>query len=265
MNILLDSKKLNKHYKLGKNNRIQVLKNVNLEVLRGEFVTIMGPSGSGKSTLLYNLSGMDQISSGRVNFNGKELSSLSEKSLSALRLKDMGFIFQQIHLLNNLCIQDNITLPGYLCGRKNRKDIVKRAQMLMEMTGIESLAQNDITQASGGQLQRVGICRALINDPEIIFGDEPTGALDSHSSYEIMELLRRINHLGTTVFLVTHDPKVASKSDRVLYMVDGQVVSEKRIGRFMGGKKEVLSREKVLSQWLMDTQNMSLVMEKKNV
>ncbi|MDX9802244.1 MAG: ABC transporter ATP-binding protein [Spirochaetia bacterium] len=250
MNILLESKKLSKHYNLGKNNRINVLKEVNLQIERGEFATIMGPSGSGKSTLLYNLCGMDRMSSGRVNFNGKELSDLSEKSLAALRLKEMGFIFQQIHLLKNLSIQDNIILSGYLQGRKSRRDINKRAQMLMEMTGIESLAQNDITQASGGQLQRVGICRALINEPDIIFGDEPTGALDSLSSCEIMELLRTINNSGTTVLLVTHDPKVASKSDRVLYMVDGQIVSEKKIGRYTGNKHEALAREKNLTEWL---------------
>ena len=250
MNTLLKSEKLNKYYNLGKNNRLHVLKDVDFEIMRGEFATIMGPSGSGKSTLLYNICGMDRMSSGRVNFNGKELADLSEKSLASLRLEEMGFIFQQIHLLKNLSVRDNIILSGYLNGKKSRRDINGKARKLMEMTGIESLAQNDITQASGGQLQRVGICRALINDPEIIFGDEPTGALDSHSSADIMELLRTVNNSGTTVLLVTHDPQVASLSDRVIYMVDGQIVSEKKIGRYTGNKKDVLEREQIISEWL---------------
>lgn len=251
MSTILQSEKLSKYYKIGAKNLKKVLNEVDLQVERGEFVSIMGPSGSGKSTLLYNISGMDRMSSGRVYFNEKELSVLSERSLSDLRLNEMGFIFQQIHLLKNLSLRDNIILSGYLSGRIHRKDVNKKAKILMEMTGIESLAQNDITQASGGQLQRVGICRALINDPEIIFGDEPTGALDSKSSSEIMALLRTINNSGTTVLLVTHDSKVASQSDRVLYMEDGQIVTEIKLGRFTGNKKEALERESRLSEWLL--------------
>jgi putative ABC transport system ATP-binding protein len=252
MSILLKSEKLSKSYDIGTNNRKKVLNEVDLQIGRGEFVSIMGPSGSGKSTLLYNICGMDRMSSGKVYFNGKELSALSEKSLAALRLNEMGFIFQQIHLLKNLSILDNIILSGYLSGRISRRDVGRRAHELMTMTGIESLAQNDITQASGGQLQRVGICRALINEPDIVFGDEPTGALDSKSSSDIMEILRDINRSGTTVLLVTHDAKVASKSDRVLYMLDGSLAAQKELGRYTGNGTEAAAREAKLSEWLLD-------------
>ena len=254
MKILLESENLIKNYSIGKNNRTEVLKGVNLQIHCGEFTAIMGPSGSGKSTLLYNLCGMDRMSSGRVNFNGKELSDLSERSLAEMRLREMGFIFQQIHLLKNLSLLDNIILSGYLCGRKSRREIDRRARMLMKRTGIDNLEHNDMTQASGGQLQRVGICRALINEPDIIFGDEPTGALDSKSSSEIMELLCSINSSGTTVLLVTHDIKVASKSERVLYMMDGRLAGEKRLGKFKADEMSALEREKVLTEWLLETE-----------
>ena len=252
MKILLESENLNKNYSIGKNNRTEVLKGVNLQIHAGEFTAVMGPSGSGKSTLLYNLCGMDRMSSGRVNFKGKELSDLSERSLADIRLREMGFIFQQIHLLKNLSLLDNIILSGYLCGRKSRREINSRARMLMKMSGIENLENNDITQASGGQLQRVGICRALINEPDIIFGDEPTGALDSKTSSEIMDLLCSINISGTTVLLVTHDIKVASKSERVLYMRDGRLTAERKLGKFKADKCETLEREKDLTEWLLE-------------
>jgi len=255
MNVLIEANKLCKEYTMGKNNRNLVLKEVDIRIEKGEFLCVMGPSGSGKSTLLYSLSGMDQISSGRVIFKGNDLASLNEKSLAALRLKEMGFIFQQIHLLKNLTLEDNILLSGFLKEKNKRREVRQRALRLMKMTGVEALAQKDITQASGGQLQRIGICRALINQPDIIFGDEPTGALDSVSSEEIMELLHAINNKGTTILLVTHDPRVAARSDRVLYMLDGQIKAEKKLGRYTGGEEESQEREEDLSRWLLAPQS----------
>ena len=252
MNALLKSRELSKHYELGKGNRVSVLKEVDFEIEAGEFVSVMGPSGSGKSTLLYNICGMDRMSSGSVIFKGCELSGLSEKRLALLRLEEMGFIFQHIHLLKNLTIFDNIILSGYLMRGKERKAVDRRAKELMELTGIASLARNSITQASGGQLQRVGICRALINEPEILFGDEPTGALDSRSAAEIMELLQRINDTGTTIMLVTHDIKVASRSERILFMLDGQITAEKRLGKSAGKDVESRAREEELTAWLLE-------------
>ena len=232
MNTVLESKHLQKRYVLDKNNEQHVLKDVNLQIERDEFVSVMGPSGSGKSTLLYNISGMDKMTSGNVIFNDQELSALSEKELSNVRLNSMGFIFQHIHLLKNLSVFDNIILTAYLARNADRKTINQRAVELMEKTGISDIAEHDITQASGGQLQRVGICRALINAPDILFGDEPTGALNSKSSAEIMALLGEINRSGTTILLVTHDVKVAAKTERVLFMMDGRIVAEKRMGKY---------------------------------
>ena len=252
MNTLLESKQLQKRYLLGKNNEQHVLKDVNLQIERGEFVSVMGPSGSGKSTLLYNISGMDRMTSGSVIFNNQELSALSEKELSNVRLNSMGFIFQHIHLLKNLSVFDNIILTAYLARNADQKTINQRAVELMEKTGISGIAEHDITQASGGQLQRVGICRALINAPDILFGDEPTGALNSKSSAEIMALLGEINRSGTTILLVTHDVKVAAKTERVLFMMDGRIVAEKRMGKYDETHDDIKSREERLNTWLVE-------------
>ncbi|MBD3307707.1 ATP-binding cassette domain-containing protein [candidate division KSB3 bacterium] len=252
MDILLESQQLHKRYVLGKHNEHHVLKDVDLQIERGEFVSVMGPSGSGKSTLLYNISGMDRMTSGKVIFNGLELSTLSEEALSRVRLNNMGFIFQHIHLLKNLSVFDNIILTAYLAKNASRSAINQRAVDLMDKTGIAAIADHDITQASGGQLQRVGICRALINAPDIIFGDEPTGALNSKSSAEIMALLADINQAGTTILLVTHDVKVAAKTERVLFMIDGKIVAENRLGTYDGDHDGIKSREERLTTWLVE-------------
>jgi putative ABC transport system ATP-binding protein len=256
MTMLIESRQLTKSYVLGHQNghanEHRVLQDVNLQIQRGEFVSVMGPSGSGKSTLLYNISGMDRMTSGSVVFNGCELGLLSEQALSRLRLTDMGFVFQHIHLLKNLSILDNVILPAYLARKDSRKQINHRAIALLEKVGIAELADHDITQASGGQLQRVGICRALINEPAIVFGDEPTGALDSKAAGEIMALLDQINKSGTTILLVTHDVKVASRTERVLYMLDGRVIAEKHLGKFSGDFGDGKTREEHLSRWLLE-------------
>ena len=212
----------------------------------------MGPSGSGKSTLLYLISGMDRATSGPVIFSDQTISALPEKELSALRLTKMGFIFQQSHLLKNLSIFDNIILSAYMAKNSSHQEIKERALELMQKTGVAELAENDITQASGGQLQRVAICRALINNPRIIFGDEPTGALNSKSAEEIMALLNEVNLSGTTVLLVTHDIKVAAKTERVLYMLDGHIVSEQVMGKYIKGTDDIKAREEKLSTWLLE-------------
>jgi putative ABC transport system ATP-binding protein len=252
MTILLESKQLNKSYVLGKQNEQHILKDVDLQITRGEFVSVMGPSGSGKSTLLYNVSGMDRMTSGSVTFNGQELSALSEQALSEVRLTDMGFVFQHIHLLRNLSIFDNVILPAYLARDRSHTMINQRAVELMEKVGITDLADHDITQASGGQLQRVGICRALINEPDIVFGDEPTGALNSKAAGGIMELLADINRSGTTILLVTHNAKVAARTERVLFMLDGRIVSEKYLGKYAGNGSARKAREESLSSWLLE-------------
>lgn len=250
MSTILEAKELSKTFSLNKKDTVTILKNVSLKINEGEFVSVMGPSGSGKSTLLYNISGMDKMTSGSVNFKGMEIEKLSENELSSLRLNSMGFIFQHIHLLKNLNIIDNIILSAYMAKKLNRDDINNKALELMKKTGIENLAENDITQASGGQLQRVGICRALINDPDIIFGDEPTGALNSKSASEIMEILADINNLGKTILLVTHDSKVAAKTERIVFMIDGNIVDEFNLGKYDKDKEDIKVREAKLSEWL---------------
>lgn len=232
-----------------------VLRNINMEINEGEMVAVMGPSGSGKSTLLYMVSGMDNITAGKVDFFGRDISEMKEGEMSDLRLDEMGFIFQQMYMLKNLSIYDNIVLPAYQSkngkGKERREEINNRAKELMHKLGISDIAENDINEVSGGQLQRACICRSLINNPKMIFADEPTGALNQQNSKEVMKELNRINGEGTTVMLVTHDMKVAAKSDRVLYIEDGNIK-----GEFVLGKYEVSEngkeRERKLSNWLME-------------
>ncbi len=208
--------------------RRNVLDGVSIAIEPGEFVAIMGPSGSGKSTLLYALSGMDTIDSGKVCFDGMELPGLSEDALADLRRTRMGFVFQQPTLLKNLNILDNILLPSLRDRRASAAKLREKALGLMRKAGIAELAHRDVTQASGGQLQRAGICRALMSDPKILFGDEPTGALNSKVAQEIMDLFAEINAGGTAVMLVTHDPQVAARAERVLFMHDGRIADEMR-------------------------------------
>jgi putative ABC transport system ATP-binding protein len=252
MNNVLEARSLNKKVVLGKNNELHILKDVDLEIEKGEFVSVMGPSGSGKSTLLYNISGMDRLTSGSVKLNSVEISALKEDELARIRLNNMGFIFQDINLLKNLSLIDNVMFPALLSKDADKTKVNQRAEKLMEMTGIEKLADNNISQVSGGQLQRAGICRALINDPDIIFGDEPTGALDSRSAEEIMSILADINKKGTTVMLVTHDVKVAAKSERILYMLDGNIVAQKKMPKYDAQLHDIKEREDSLMKWLVE-------------
>ncbi|HEY4391579.1 MAG TPA: ABC transporter ATP-binding protein [Paenibacillus sp.] len=211
-----------------------VLDGVSVEINEGEFVAVMGPSGSGKSTLMFALSGTDGIDSGKVVFDSKDLSAASENELSDLRRTTMGFVFQQPTMLKNLNILDNIILPSMRGNRKNTAEITEKARMLMKRVGIAELEKRDITQVSGGQLQRAGICRALMNSPRIIFGDEPTGALNSKSAQEIMDLLAEINADNTAVMLVTHDAMVAARTERIMFMRDGKIASELKLPKFDG-------------------------------
>ncbi len=233
MNTILSGKSIIKAYGEGTEKR-RVLDGVSVEIEEGEFVSVMGPSGCGKSTLLFALSGMDEVDSGEVRCSGKALSEMGENELADLRRTQMGFVFQQPTLLKNLNILDNIILPAMRGNEKSRSKITQKARGLMQKTGIGELEQRDITQVSGGQLQRAGICRALMSSPKIIFGDEPTGALNSSSAQEIMNILTEINKEGTAILLVTHDAKVAARSERVLFMSDGRIMSELQLAKSSG-------------------------------
>ena len=252
MKTLLEVKDLCKTYIVNKR-QINVLKNVNFTVSQGEMVAVMGPSGSGKSTLLYAVSGMDSITAGDVRFDGRSLNTLSQKALADLRLDEMGFIFQQMYMLKNLTVLDNIILPACQSGKlqESRKDSVARGQALMRKLGIIETADKDITEVSGGELQRACICRSLINKPKMIFADEPTGALNRASSDEVMDELAKINGEGTTVLLVTHDVKVAAKCSKVMYLVDGNIKGEYNLGSYTS-PADLRQRERTLNNWLME-------------
>lgn len=232
--------------------RRNVLDGVSVEIREGDFVSVMGPSGSGKSTLMFALSSMDRVDGGQITFDSRELSMLSDNELADLRRAGMGFVFQQPTLLSNLNILDNIILPSMRDRRSDVASIEERAMALMERAGIDELADRDITQASGGQLQRVGICRALMNEPKVIFGDEPTGALNSRAADEIMRLLVEIHRTGTTIVLVTHDARVAARTERVLFLFDGQIVGELEAGVCDGTPGDLKDREERLTAWLAD-------------
>ncbi|MCM1495586.1 MAG: ABC transporter ATP-binding protein [Bacteroides sp.] len=252
MNVMLDVKDLCKTYIVNKRQN-NVLKNVNFQIQDKEMVAVMGPSGSGKSTLLYTVSGMDSITAGEVAFNGRNLAGMNRKELAGLRLDTMGFIFQQMYLLKNLTVLDNIILPACQSKKKkrSRKETVAYGQELMRKMDIIDIADNDICEVSGGQLQRACICRSMINQPDIIFADEPTGALNRSSSDEVMEELLKINEEGTTILLVTHDAKVAARCSRVLYIVDGTIKGEYNLERYTSaaGLRE---REIALNHWLVE-------------
>lgn len=250
MENILEAKNLSKTYLLNRRQQ-HILKNLNLKVKKGEFLAVMGPSGSGKSTLLYNISGMDKMTAGEVIFANEKLSQLNEDQLSEIRLKKMGFVFQQINLLKNLGIMDNIIISAFMAGDEKRDQISKRAHELMKKTGIIELAENEITQVSGGQLQRAAICRALINQPQILFADEPTGALNSSAAEDVMSVLQKINQEGTTIMMVTHDVKVAAHSERILYMIDGNIEGEYNLDKF-NENSELKERESGLSRWLLN-------------
>ncbi|MEU5772497.1 ABC transporter ATP-binding protein [Streptomyces venezuelae] len=204
--------------------QVVALDHVSVDFGQGEFTAIMGPSGSGKSTLMHCVAGLDSFSSGSVRIGETELSTLKDKQLTKLRRDKIGFIFQAFNLLPTLTALENITLPMDIAGRKPDK---RWLEQVIEMVGLSGRLSHRPTELSGGQQQRVAVARALASQPEIIFGDEPTGNLDSRSGAEVLGFLRNsVRDLGQTVVMVTHDPVAASYADRVIFLADGRVVDE---------------------------------------
>lgn len=231
-----------------------ILFDVNFSMKKGELVAVMGPSGSGKSTLLYELSGMDRPDGGQILFAGNDIGKYSEDKCADMRLNQMGFVFQQMNMLPNLNIMDNIILPACQSrktkkdGKQDERSIKKEAAEQMKKVGIAGLEKRKITEVSGGQLQRACICRAMINHPELILADEPTGALNKASSEEIMDEFIRLNRDGMSVLIVTHDSKIASCCDRVIYMLDGKITGECELGKYDASQKH--DREMKINNWL---------------
>lgn len=226
----------------------QILRGISFELKEGEMTAIMGPSGSGKSTLLYNVSGMDKADEGEVFLKGIEIRTLSEDEKADIRLKKMGFVFQQMNCLSNLNLIDNIAFPAVHSDKKRKYELYTRAKELMEKFHIEELAERRINEVSGGQLQRACICRSMIMKPDIIFADEPTGALNQSASREVMDSFLQINKEGTSILMVTHDSKVASKCERILYILDGEIKGELMLGKYDVTTER--KREQETIQWL---------------
>lgn len=231
-----------------------ILREVSFEVGQGEMLAVMGPSGSGKSTLLYQAAGMDSPSGGRVWLKNTEITGLTEDERAKLRLHRMGFVFQQMNMVANLNILDNILLPAVQAekgrGRQSGDRLAEKAAKLMRRLSVSGLEDRRITQVSGGQLQRACICRSMMNAPEILFADEPTGALNRSAAEEVMTELVKLNREGTTILMVTHDSRVAGRCDRILYLLDGRICGELICGR--SGKETEREREERVNRWLME-------------
>lgn len=235
-------------------NKDKILHKVSFEMKQGEILAVMGPSGSGKSTLLYNVSGMDQPTGGKVWLGDTEITGLSEDAKADLRLHRMGFIFQQMNMIANLNILDNILLPVMQAnkgkGGKSKSEFIAEAKRRMRQLSISELESRQITQVSGGQLQRACICRSIMNEPEILFADEPTGALNKSAAEEVVAELLKLNREGMSILMVTHDSKVASTCDRIMYLLDGSIRGELALGKL--GSSMEKQREERVNKWLMN-------------
>ena len=236
----IEVKNLNKSFKLGKNDEVKVLKSLNFTVKKGSFLSIMGPSGCGKSTLLYLLGGLDNPTSGVININGRDISTLKEKEKAKMKRREVGFVFQFYNLVPNLTIEDNILLPLLMDGKKI-KNYKEDLNNILDLVGLKDKRKMTPRELSGGQQQRVAIARALLFKPEIILADEPIGNLDSKTGESIMELFRDINKkFGTTIVQVTHAESSAYYGDSVLRLLDGEIVSKEDITNIEDPKNRYL-------------------------
>lgn len=233
---IITTEKLSKTFSVGGTQQ-HVLKNLDIEIYQGDFTVIMGASGSGKSTLMYALSGMDSPSLGEVKFAGEEITNYSTDKLAMFRRKHCGFVFQQIYLINSMSVMDNVFVAGLLVGN-DRKVILSNAKKLFGHVDIdEGIYKKFPTQLSGGEAQRVGIVRALINSPEVIFADEPTGALNSATGKSVLDTLTKINDRGQSIIMVTHDIRSARRANRILYLKDGVICGECNLGKYAPSDK----------------------------
>ena len=247
MEKLLEVKDLCKTFSNGSVQQ-HVLKNLNIEIYKGDFTIIMGSSGSGKSTLLYALSGIDKPTLGKITYGNEEISGYSNDKLALFRRKHCGYIFQQNYLNDTMSVMDNIMVSGLLV-QKDRQAIYNKACELLGKVNIGEESYNKYPgQLSGGEAQRVSIVRSIINSPEILFGDEPTGALNISATRDVMDILTMLNQEGMSILLVTHDSRVASYCERILYMEDGKICRELSLDRQVYRTRE--QREEKVKAWL---------------
>ncbi|MGN0667181.1 MAG: ABC transporter ATP-binding protein [Huintestinicola sp.] len=228
--------------------QIHILSHVDMELYEGDFTVIMGASGSGKSTLLYALSGMDRATAGQVIYGEKDLVKMNEKGLASLRHTDFGFIFQQMHLVSNLSLFENIAVPGYLNKGKPEAQVKERTEKLLEQMGISHIKSHLPSQVSGGEQQRCAIARAVINEPKLLFADEPTGALNRKNTTEVLNLLTELNRSGQSILMVTHDMRATLRASRILYIADGKIIGELTLPPYSADEEK--SRETQVSAWL---------------
>lgn len=234
--VIIKTEKLSKSFSVGGKQQ-HVIKNLDMEIYKGDFTVIMGSSGAGKSTLLYALSGMDRPSLGKIEYAGKEITKMNDDQLAVFRRKHCGFIFQQIHLVDSMSVMDNAISTGMLTGQK-QKHLKKKAEELFERVGItKDMAGKFPSQLSGGEAQRSAMVRAVINDPDVVFADEPTGALNSSGVKAVLDVLTELNRGGQSVVMVTHDIKSARRANRIIYLQDGGIVGECEPGEYISGDK----------------------------
>ena len=230
-NVIIKTGDLCKSFEINKIEQ-KVLKNINLEIYRNDFTVIMGPSGAGKSTLLYALSGMDSPTSGNIIFNDSDITKLNQNELALFRRNNCGFIFQSVYLINSMNVMDNVLIQGLL-KEKDKKKIISKASILLDNVDIkEELRHKFPSQLSGGEAARVGIARALISEPDLIFADEPTGALNSTTGKDVLDTLTEFNRKGQSIVMVTHDINSALRGNRILYIKDGEVAGELELDKY---------------------------------
>lgn len=246
-NIILSAKGLCKSFS---HNGVQthILSGLDLDIYEGDFTVIMGASGSGKSTTLYALSGMDRATAGEVIYYGKDIVRMSEKELAALRCGDFGFVFQQIHLVSNLTIFENVAASGYLNKARSAKETDNIAAELLEKMGITHISSHLPSQCSGGEQQRCAIARAVINEPKLLFADEPTGALNMRSTTEVLNLLTELNQSDQSILMVTHDSRAALRASRIIYIEDGKAIGELTLPPYSAEDEK--SRSVQVNAWL---------------
>ncbi|MCR5767047.1 MAG: ABC transporter ATP-binding protein [Lachnospiraceae bacterium] len=237
MKNIIETKKLCKTFSNGGLQQ-HVLKNIDLEIREGDFTIIMGASGAGKSTLLYALSGMDRPTLGEISFCDKEITKLSPDELALFRRKNCGFVFQQTYLIDSMSVLDNVLCAGLL-NNNDKKAVTAKAHDILSSVDIkEELWDKFPTQISGGEAQRVGIARALVNSPRMVFADEPTGALNSQTGKDVLDALTRFNNESQSIVMVTHDITSARRGNRILYVKDGEIAGECDLGNYVSGDKE---------------------------